>query len=307
VLVSVIALVVAANVALAGVRSLVGGEPGGPASSSFGTAGDGLEGYADLLRAGGREVVRLRQAPAAGDLPAGATVVVADPAQLGAAEVEALGQLLESGGRLVLAGAATEPLLAAATGHDVTHDDGDSGELQVWVPSPDTGSAGELAGDRGGRWRDVGPLLPLAGDDRGAAIVTGPAGAGGAGQVVALADADLLHNDNLARADNAALGLGLAGPGGAPVVFLESVHGFGGSGADAVPDAWKRALAGVALALVVGVWAAAARFGPPEPQARHLRPPRRDHVDAVAAALDRAGASDVDTVPHDPPHRGADP
>ena len=51
VVVGVVALLVAVNVGLAGLRSLVGGEPGGPVSSSFSTGADGLEGYADLLRA----------------------------------------------------------------------------------------------------------------------------------------------------------------------------------------------------------------------------------------------------------------
>lgn len=307
VVVAVVAFLVAANVGLAGVRSLVGGEPGGPASSSFSTGGDGLEGYADLLRAEGHPVTRLRTAPGPGDLPPSATVVLADPAQLGRAELDALAGFLADGGRLVLAGAANEAILAGATGHEVTYADGPAGDLRVWVPSTVTGTAQELAGDRGGRWRDVGPLVPLAGGTGGAdgaAVVAGPAAGG---EVVALADTSLLHNANLARADNAAFGLGLAGAEGRPVVFLESVHGFGGSGADAVPDSWKRALAGAALALLVGVWSAAARFGPPEPQRRDLRPPRRDHVDAVAAALDQAGAPDVGTVPPDDRARGVLP
>lgn len=304
VVVGVVALLVAVNVGLAGLRSLVGGEPGGPVSSSFSTGADGLEGYADLLRAEGHPVTRLRTPPESGDLPPSSTVVLADPEQLGEREVEALGTFLDGGGRLVLAGAGTEPIVVAATGSGVTYGRAATGDLRVWVPSDATGSAEELAGDGGGRWRDVGSLVPLAGDDAGAAVVTGRAGAG---EVVALADASLLHNENLDRADNAAFGLGLAGADRRPVVFLESVHGFGGSGTAAVPDSWKWALAGLGLALLVGVWSAAVRFGPPEPQKRELRPPRRDHVDAVAAALDQAGAPDIDTVPHDDHARGALP
>lgn len=302
--VAVLAAFVAVNVGLAGVRSLVGGEPGGPASSSFSTGGNGLEGYADLLRAEGHPVTRLRTRPAGGDLPPSATVVLADPSRLGSAEAEAVGAFVARGGRLVLAGRATEPLVAAAAGRAVTHVDGPAGDLRVWVPGAFTGAAERLAGDRGGRWRDVGPLVPLAGDEEGPAVVAGPVGRG---EVVALADSAPLHNENLARVDNAALGLALAGPAGRPVVFLESVHGFGEQGAGALPYPLERALVGVAVALLVGVWAAAARFGPPEPQQRELRPPRRDHVDAVAAALDRAGAPDVGTVPPDRPPPGALP
>ncbi|MEZ5177721.1 MAG: hypothetical protein R2746_05400 [Acidimicrobiales bacterium] len=83
---AVLAVLVVVNVGLAGLRGLVGGEPGGPASSSFGTGGDGLEGYADLLRAEGHPVTRLRTRPTADDLPPSATVVLADPSQIGTEE-----------------------------------------------------------------------------------------------------------------------------------------------------------------------------------------------------------------------------
>jgi hypothetical protein len=49
----------------------------------------------------------------------------------------------------------------------------------------------------------------------------------GAGRVLALADATPLQNRSSAEADNAALGRLLAGPDGAPVSFVESVHGYG--------------------------------------------------------------------------------
>ncbi|MEO6987648.1 MAG: hypothetical protein ABI239_03280, partial [Aquihabitans sp.] len=53
---------------------------------------------------------------------------------------------------------------------------------------------------------------------------------------------------------------------------------------------------GLAIALVAGLWAAGTRFGPPEPFERELRPPRRDHVNAVAAGLDAVTRHPADAV-----------
>lgn len=289
VLVLVIGALVLVGVVRTTIDTLVGSSPGGPVSSSFSTGGSGLEGYADLLARDGHRVVRLKEHPTTADLPGGATAVVADPDQLDERTARALVQFVQRGGRLVLTGEAAEPLLSAVAGSAVGHDDGPAADrLDVWVPSADTGTARRLAGDQGGRWRDPGPFVPLAGDDRGPAVVALPVGAG---HVVALADTSLLQNRNLARDDNAALGLALAGGRDRPVVFVESLHGFGATGLDALPDSWTAALLALALATVVGLWSFGRRFGPPEPQQRELRPPRSDHVEAVAAALDAAGAS----------------
>jgi len=280
----VVAAIVLINVAASALESIVGGEPGGPVSSSFSTGGSGLEGYADLLDAHGHRVTRLRDAVGRDDLPAGSTVVVADPDQLTEAEVRALGEFVVDGGTLVVAGAATEPIVGLLTGQRVRWQQrATTDELDVWVPDARTGGAERLAGDRGGRWRDIGPLVPLVGADGQAAVVTAPVGDG---TIVALADADLLHNQHLASADNAAFALALGGDAPRPVVFVESVHGFARGGLDAVPPSWKWATAGLALALLVGLWAAGARFGPPEPDHRSLRPPRLEHVRALAADLE---------------------
>ncbi len=294
VLVGVLAAALLVNLFLAGARSLLGGDPGGPVSSSFSTGGDGLEGYADLLRAEGHLVTRLRSAVTADDLAADATAVVVDPEQLTATEAEYLARFVSRGGRLVLGGEAAGPLLAGLTGTPISWRGGDPVErLRVWLPVDGTGSAGELAGDDGGRWTDVGSLLPVAGSASGPAIVVADVGAG---QVVALADTRPLQNDALDLADNAALALAAAGDDGRPVVFVESVHGFASSGIDAVPSSWKWAAAGIGIALLAGLWSAGARVGPPEPTRLELRPPRRAHVDAVAAGLDRVTSSPAEVV-----------
>jgi hypothetical protein len=281
----VVAGVVALNLGVVSVRSLVGGgDPGGPVSSSFSTGDQGMEAYADLLAGAGRTVARQRDRVGRSDLPEGATVVVADPEELAEPEVSAIVAHVRGGGRLVALGAGSEPLVQALLGPDVRHEVGRPvRRLEVWVPVPDVGPARSLAGDAGGRW--AGPVgLPVAGSgDRPSVVVADV----GNGRVVAVADAGPLRNDHLAEADDAAFGLAVAGGGDRPVVFVESAHGFAVQGWDAVPPSWKWALAGLVVALAAGVWWAASRLGPPEPERRELRPPRVDHVEAVAAGLDR--------------------
>lgn len=277
--------VVAANALLSGLGAIVGAQPGGPVSSSLSTGEGGLEGWADLAADAGHPVRRAREPGALSTsevLDGGATVIIADPERFDDRDLAALAG---HDGRVVLLGGSSAPLASAAAGREVGWEGGDAAdELRTWVPVASLGGAEVIAGDRGGRWRDVGELVPVVGDAQGPAVV-----ASADGSVVALADAAPLANDALARADNAALALGLLGDPETPVVFVESVRATGPTGLAAAPTAWRWAGAGLALALAVGLWAAGARFGPPEPDARTLRPPRRDHVAALAADLDRAG------------------
>ncbi len=290
VLLAGLAMVLALNVALVGIGSMVGGSPGGPVSSSFGTGGRGLQAYAELLQRDGHRVTRIRFEITTKDLRVGATAVVADPSGLTPAAARRLTRFVAGGGRLVLAGQASAPLLQSLTGSPVRW--GSAGRvdrLTVWLPVDGTGRARELAGDHGGRWNEPGALVPAVGANGRTAVLVGPVGAG---RVVALADSALLQNSQLAQADNAAFGLAAAGDRNRPVVFVESVHGQSNVGLDAIPSGWK--WAALALFLVVvpaGLWAAGSRFGPPEPGQRHLRPPRQDHVEAVAASLDRVSSS----------------
>jgi hypothetical protein len=111
----------------------------------------------------------------------------------------------------------------------------------------------------------------------------------GEGRVQLLADVSPLQNRGLARADNAALGIDLAGGAQRPVAFLETVHGYGVSrGFGGLPSEVKWALLGLALTALMAVWAAGRRFGPPEDPDTEPPPPRLAYVDALAAALERA-------------------
>lgn len=281
---AIVAVIVGLAVALNAVGGVLDAGPGGPPSSAVSTGADGLEGYADLLRGAGHPVAAVRHAITPADLPTGATAVIADPIHLGRSEADALTAFVRRGGRLLVTGAASAEIVAGLTGQPVTAVAGaPTRDLTVWVPTDLTGPATTLAGDGGTRWASLGSLVPLAGDGRGPVLVTAPVGRG---RIVALADTRVLRNDRLARADNAALGLALAGPG-RPVVFVESAHGATGTGLAAVPPSWKWTALGLALAGLLGLWAAGTRFGPAEPQRRALRPARGLHVDAVAAGLGR--------------------
>ena len=111
----------------------------------------------------------------------------------------------------------------------------------------------------------------------------------GRGTVVFLADSSPLQHRLLGTADDAAIGLALAGPRHRPVEFLESYHGYGtGTGLSALPLSWKLLLSGLGLAALVYMVARGRRFGPPEPEGRSLPPPRRDYVDSLAAVVARS-------------------
>ncbi|HMJ35758.1 MAG TPA: DUF4350 domain-containing protein [Baekduia sp.] len=110
----------------------------------------------------------------------------------------------------------------------------------------------------------------------------------GRGEALLLADPAPLRNRALATGDHAAVALGLAGPPARRVAFVESVHGYHEArGLGALPGRVQTCLALLALAALVFLAARGRRLGPPEALARELPPPRRAHVDALAAALAR--------------------
>ena len=154
-------------------------------------------------------------------------------------------------------------------------------------PCPRRRACDAVAFGEGGAWEELGGALPIL------ATPAGPVAAVAeqdAGRAVLLADAAPLHNDALARADNAAFGLAAAGGADRPVVFLETVHGYGeATGLAALPGRALWVLAGLALAALALVWSMARRLGPAEDEARALAPPRRDYVEALAAALAATG------------------
>lgn len=116
----------------------------------------------------------------------------------------------------------------------------------------------------------------------------------GRGAAILVPDAEPLRNRSLADAAHAAEALAIAGPPARPVAFVESVHGYREqAGLAALPDRLQTSLLLLLAAALVFLLARGRRLGPPEEQARALPPPRRAHVEALAAALARTRDRDT--------------
>lgn len=281
----VAAAVLAVNAALAGLEAVTGGaEPGGPPSSSYATAPEGMAALAQLLADRGHPVRRLRAGLADVDLDPAATLVVAGSFALTPPEGEAVARFVEAGGRLVVAAEAPGPLLRRLAGTQRWSSE-PARRAAPLVPVPEVDGVTTVTSGGLGSWSDPGASLPvLAAGDATLATVT----AAGRGRVVAVADPSVWQNRLLGQADNAAFALAAVGERGRPVEFAEAHHGYGRSrGLGVVPWRWRWA-AGVALvAAAVAMWSRGRRFGPPEDAERELPPARRAYVDAVAASLVR--------------------
>ncbi len=288
-----VVVVVGVNVLFSGADAV-----DGPRSSSYATTLTGTAALAALLERDGRRVRRVR-APLEERLPpAGATAFVLDPVRLSGDEAAALARFVRDGGRLVAAGRGVERLAAELRAGAPTAGGDAPRALRVAAPAPETAGVREVRASEARAWSDAGGALPLlAADGRTGAVALdadptsgrapgAPARAGG--RLLLLADAGPLQNRALAEADNAALALGLAGPRGQDVAFIESIHGYEeATGLAAIPGRWRVAVAGLALAVLLFGFARGRRFGPPERAERELDPPRRAYVEALAASLAR--------------------
>jgi len=281
----ILVAVVAFDLLLRFLGSITGGTPGGPRSSSYATSHSGAAAYAELLGRAGHPVRQVRALPHSVAPSPEATVILLDPPSVAAKDALALRAFVREGGRLVVGGVS-------------------EGDLREIVPSP-PGRPGpgvafakahglgdvrrvRTAGARA--WATAGSARPLVSGHGRTVVAVTPYGRG---RVYLLADSSPLQNRLLAKADNAALGLALAGSQSRPVEFLESYHGYGrSSGLSALPLAWKLLLTGLALAALVYMVARGRRFGPPQPEGRELPPPRREYVDALAASIARSRRRD---------------
>jgi hypothetical protein len=258
----------------------------GPASSSYATTPGGLAAYAELLDRSGHPVTQLRRAPAPGLLSPGQTVILLDPDAVLAPEGRALASFVAAGGRLVTGGSSGDAFLATILPHPPRLVPAPAGSARPLARVPETAGVAAVAtlGQRG--WSPVGPatgLRPVLGQP--ALLLVGRLGRG---LIALLADASPLQNRLLASADDARLGVDLAGAPGRPVVFVESVHGYGPArGLAALPGRWWWSFAGLTLAgsaWVAGRWR---RLGPPSARGRALPPARSAYLDAMTTILRR--------------------
>jgi hypothetical protein len=260
---------------------------GGPDSSSLATAGNGLAGYAQLLRDNGHPIARLRDAPARATLDPSQTVVMLDPSVVRQSDVAALRRFVEDGGLLVTGGAQPGAWLSELLADAPDWSAQARTAYATLVPVGATAGVDVVESAGEGEWTEPGQALPVVGSPSSSLVALAGLGRG---RVALLADSSPLQNRLLANADNAELGLALAGPAGRPVAFEEAVHGYGhGSGLAALPTRWKWALCGLLAAALALVAARIRRLGPPQPQPPAAHPPRRAHIEAIAVALGRTG------------------
>jgi hypothetical protein len=259
--------------------------PEGPKSSSYATSPQGLAAYAAVLERGGHTVRRLRQSITDKPPRDGETLIVLDPASLEPKESQAIGEWVHRGGRLVAGGDAGASWLGEVVAEPPEIGFGGQTAHSPLVPVVETAGVQKVESAAGTAWDGVGGTLPVLGPADAPLVVTATADQG---TVVMLADAAPLSNRMLARADNAAFGLALAGGSGTPVAFLETVHGYGVSrGFGGLPGCVRWTLIGLGLTAIAAAWAAGRRFGPTEDPDTPLPPPRVEYVDALASALVR--------------------
>jgi Domain of unknown function (DUF4350) len=285
----VIGAVLALNLLAGGIDRAVGGhEPSGVPGSSYGTQATGLAGFTQLVSHYGHPVGRVRGELTGQTLDPTATAFVIEPATLGAAENAELLRFVTDGGRLVVGG--SDPFYVRSL-RDRAPEWSPHGTRAYRQIDPTLGRVRRVEADGRGSWANPGSGHVVASDGP---TTLATAEHVGSGDIFFLADVSPLENGHLVRADNAAFALGLAGDEGRPVVFVEGVHGYGENrGLGALPDAWKLALALVAVAAVVFAWSRGRRLGPPDRPARDLPPARAEYVRALAVTLERT---------HDPEH-----
>jgi hypothetical protein len=280
-------IIVIALALLAAVIDELTPHAGGPASSSYATSADGLAGYAELLTRAGHSVARLRVAPAQAALDPRETVVLLDPSVVLPDDVSALRRFLAAGGRLIAGGPEPGAWVSELIGNSPVWGAAGQTTSTPLLPVPETAGVRVVQSAGEGSWSDAGGTLPVLGDPRSSLLTVRSLGAG---RISLLADASPLQNRLLADADNAQLGLALAGEPGRPVAFDEAAHGYGQSGGlAALPTRWKWALLGAVAAALLAVAARIRRLGPAEPPPAPALPPRRAHVEALASALARTG------------------
>jgi hypothetical protein len=258
----------------------------GPAGSSYAYGRFGLSAYAALLERSGHQVVRLRDRPRDLDLDPRLTVVLLYPDVVTRDDAAALARFVRHGGRLVAADEQPSSWLRAVVPDPPAWAAGALGVTRALVPLPETAGVHTVAPGVTGRFTSSGAAVPAIGD-ASAAIASVERVA--AGRAVLLADGSPLMNGRLAKRDDAAFALDIAGAG-RPVAFVESVHGYGrASGWGALPGRFRGALVLLGAAGAALVLARGRRLGPAQPEGRALAPARSGYADGLAGALLRVG------------------
>lgn len=262
----------------------------GPTSSSYATTPGGLAAYAELLARAGHPVTELRRPPAPGVLSSSQTVVLLDPDLLLPAQGRALLDFARAGGDLVAGGSSGAEFLATILSRPPALRPLAPTRAQPLAATPETAGLRTVVTSGDGGWS---PAATPAGMRPALGLPGSPplllVGRIGRGRIALLADASPLQNRLLATADNARLGIDLAGPARRPVVFVESVHGYGvARGLAALPSRWWWMVGGLGLAAVAWIAGRWRRLGPPNARGRVLPPARSAYLEAMTNILRRA-------------------
>jgi hypothetical protein len=262
-------------------------EPGSPSNAS---SPSGLAGYATLLQLAGHRTSIASAGPADANLePADTGVMLGNP-RLSATDINALHRFVSAGGELITRGPAS--WLAALVASPPKWAQGGQPVASALVPVPEDDGVSQIRTVSSGIWTSAGSALPVVGGSRGSVLVLATLGRG---RIALLSDPSPLQNQLLASSDDAALGLALAGPASRPIVFIVTTAGTSTSGGlAAIPLRWKWLLGGLVLAALALIAARFRRLGDPAPRPPAPLPPRLAHVQALGAAIGRAG--DADTV-----------
>jgi hypothetical protein len=262
----------------------------GPTSSSYATTSGGLAAYAELLARAGHPVTELRRAPAPGVLSSSQTVVLLDPDLLLRTQGRALLDFVKAGGDLVIGGSGGTEFLATILSRPPALRSPAPKSARPLTATPETAGLRDVATSGDGGWS---PATTPAGMRPALGLPGSPplllVGRVGRGRIALLADASPLQNRLLATADNARLGVDLAGPAHRPVVFVESVHGYGvARGLAALPSRWWWMVGGLGLAAVAWIAGRWRRLGPPSARGRVLPPARSAYLEGMTNILRRA-------------------
>ena len=207
VLVGFVVILIALNIGLRALEEAFGGRPSGPASSAYGTTPEGAAAYEELLRQAGHRVTRSRQLPRNLHPSPNTTLVLLDPGLIDEPDGAALRAFVESGGRLVAAGALRGWLHELLDAPPEWSADAVE-EADTLAPRSELAGIRDVVADYGS-WSPAGGTLPLLGRGKRSLLTLARLGQG---EAFLLATTDPLLNENLDVADDASLGLALAGP-----------------------------------------------------------------------------------------------
>jgi hypothetical protein len=287
----VAAIVVAGFLGIGALLDGLAPGPAGPASSSYATSAGGLAAWAELLQRDGHPVSQSRAPLSRARLDPRATIVLLDPDALLPSEGRRLNLFLRAGGRLIAGGARSHAALLALLPSPPPWIDGSRRSAVPLQSGSETALVRSVSSAGEGAWTEnAGARATLGPSPDRALLLTMTVGSG---TLELLADGSPLQNRLLSHADNAQFALDLVGPPGRPIVFVESVHGYGlARGLSALPAQWWLGLALLTLAGLAFVLARGRRLGAPDVSAQVPPPPRRAYVDAIALLLRRTRKPD---------------